>query len=87
VIAPEWDAFLASLGRPAAQVRSQSVKTAGAGGEAGYDAGKKVKGRKRHLRVDSLGLLLAVAVTGAGVHDARTACDLLHRRCGTSCRG
>jgi len=64
----------------ASAVDSQSVKTAGAGGEAGYDAGKKVKGRKRHLWVDSLGLLLAVAVTGAGVHDAPAACDLLHRR-------
>src|SRR3954452_3882446 len=64
----------------ASAVDSQSVKTAGAGGEAGYDAGKKVKGRKRHLWVDSLGLLLAVLVTAADVHDARAACDLLHRR-------
>ena len=61
-------------------VDSQSVKAAGQGGEAGFDAGKKVAGRKRHLWVDSLGLLLAVVVTGAGVHDARAACDLLHRR-------
>jgi putative transposase len=59
---------------------SQSVKTAGQGGESGYDGGKKVKGRKRHLWVDSLGLLLAVVVTGADVPDAEAACDLLHRR-------
>lgn len=37
-------------------------------------------GRKRHLWVDSLGLLVAVLVTAAGTHDARAACDLLHRR-------
>src|SRR3954471_2464793 len=61
-------------------VDSQSVKTAGQGGEKGYDAGKKVGGRKRHVWVDSLGLLLAVLVTAADVHDARAACDLLHLR-------
>src|SRR5262249_8894622 len=61
-------------------VDSQSVKTAGQGGEKGYDAGKKIKGRKRHIWVDSLGLLLAVAVTGADIPDAEAACDLLHRR-------
>lgn len=61
----------------ASAVDSQSVKTAGQGGAKGYDAGKKVSGRKRHLWVDSMGLLLAVAVTAADVHDARAACDLL----------
>jgi len=48
---------------------SQSVKTSPQGGEKGYDAGKKVKGRKRHLLTDTLGLLLAVLITGAGVQD------------------
>ena len=48
-------------------VDSQSVKTTAQGGEAGYDAGKKVRGRKRHIWVDSMGLLLAVAVTAADV--------------------
>src|SRR3954469_26058902 len=47
-------------------VDSQWVKSAGQGGEKGYDAGKQVAGRKRHIWVDSLGLLLAVLVTGAG---------------------
>lgn len=53
----------------AAVLDSQSVKTAGPGEEIGYDAGKKVKGRKRHLLVDLPGLLLMVAVTSAAVQD------------------
>jgi putative transposase len=60
-----------------AYLDSQSVKASGVGGETGYDGGKKVKGRKRHLVVDSLGLLLAVMVTGAGVSDPRGALDLV----------
>ena len=52
--------------RPTAAVLdSQSVKSAGHGGEVGYDAGKRIKGRKRHLLVDTLGLILGVAVTPA----------------------
>lgn len=48
---------------------AQSTRSSPQGGEHGYDAGKKVKGRKRHLVVDTLGLLLAVAVTAASVQD------------------
>jgi putative transposase len=59
---------------------SQAVKTTPQGGEHGFDNGKKVLGRKRHLWVDSLGLLLAVVVTAADVHDSRAACALFHRR-------
>src|SRR5919204_3630413 len=51
----------------AAVLDSQSVKTADQGGERGYDAGKKVNGRKRHVLVDTLGLLLGVVVTAANV--------------------
>jgi len=49
----------------AAVLDSQSVKSAGHDGPVGYDAGKRIKGRKRHLLVDTLGLVLGVVVTPA----------------------
>ncbi len=52
--------------RPTAAILdSQSVKSAGHGGPVGYDAGKRIKGRKRHLLVDTLGLVLGVVVSPA----------------------
>jgi len=53
----------------AAIVDSQSVKTAGPGYEIGYDGGKQIKGRKRHIAVDILGLLLTVVVHSAGIQE------------------
>ena len=53
----------------AAIVDAQSVKTTLVKGERGYDAGKRVNGRKRHIVVDTMGLLLSVLVTTGNVQD------------------
>jgi putative transposase len=60
-------------------VDSQSVDSTGGGEQRGRDNAKNVEGRKRHIVVDSMGLLLAVLVTAAGVDDAKAAADLFTR--------
>ena len=58
---------------------SRSVDTTSGGEARGRDNAKNVDGRKRHIVIDSMGLLLAVLVTAASVDDARAAQQLLAR--------
>lgn len=58
---------------------SQSVKCTAVAGPRGFDAGKRINGRKRHILVDTLGLLLAVVVTAASLQDRDGARLLLGR--------
>jgi putative transposase len=59
-------------------IDSQSAKTINVcQGEIGYDGGKKTKGRKRHIVVDTLGLILAIVIHPANIHDSKAAIDVL----------
>jgi putative transposase len=64
----------------AGSIDSQTVKATEIGGPHGFDGGKQLNGRKRHLVVDTLGLLLAVTVTGAAADDGTAAPRVLERR-------
>jgi transposase len=74
-------------GRPrhTASIDSQSVDTSSGGEDRGRDNAKNVNGRKRHILVDSLGLVLAVVVTAADVDDAAAAPKVLAQLTGQPC--
>jgi len=70
--------------RPTAAILdSQSLKSDAHGGEVGYDAAKRLKGRKRHVLVDTLGLVLGVMITPASTTDRNGGQALLERVLGS----
>lgn len=78
----QWRERLSRNVAPSAAVLdAQSTRSSPQGGEKGFDAGKKVKGRKRNLVVDTLGLLLAVLITPASVQDRDAAAPVVAQAC------
>jgi transposase len=66
----QWRSRMGRSNEPtAAVIDAQSNRASPQGGESGFDAAKKVKGRKRNLVVDTMGLVIALTVTAASVQD------------------
>ncbi|HOB65787.1 IS5 family transposase [Ottowia sp.] len=78
----QWRVRIERAAQPSeAVIDSQSTRGSAQGGALDFDAGKKVKGRKRHLVVDTLGLLLAVVITSAAVPDRAAAAQAVRQTC------
>ncbi|NHQ90309.1 IS5 family transposase [Janthinobacterium lividum] len=83
----QWRVRMGRASTPsAAIIDAQSTRISPQGGESGFDAGKKVKGRKRHLVVDTMGLIIAVSVTAASVQDRDAAATVVTQACSKSPR-
>jgi transposase len=83
----QWRSRMGRTSEPTAVViDAQSTRSSPQGGESGFDAGKKVKGRKRNLVVDTLGLVIAVTVTAASVQDRDAATAVVAQACATTAR-
>jgi putative transposase len=78
----QWRSRMGRTSGPtAAVIDAQSNRISPQGGESGFDAGKKVKGRKRNLVVDTMGLVIAVTVTAASVQDRDAAAAVVAQAC------
>jgi len=78
----QWRSRMGRASTPtAAIIDAQSTRTSPQGGDSGFDAGKKVKGRKRNLVVDTMGLVIALTVTAASVQDRDAAAAVVAQAC------
>jgi putative transposase len=78
----QWRSRMGRSNEPtAAIIDAQSNRTSPQGGESGFDAATKVKGRKRNLVVDTMGLVIALAVTAASVQDRDAAAAVVAQAC------
>lgn len=83
----QWRVRMGRASTPsAAIIDAQSTRISPQGGESGFDAGKKINGRKRHLVVDTMGLIIAVSVTAASVQDRDAAAAMVTQACSKSPR-
>ena len=77
-----WRSRMGRASEPTAVIiDAQSTRISPQGGESGFDAGKKVKGRKRNLVVDTMGLVIALTVTAASVQDRDAAAAVVAQAC------
>jgi putative transposase len=78
----QWRLRIGNKSAPtAAIIDAQANRSSPQGGESGFDAGKKVKGRKRNLVVDTMGVVIALTVTAASVQDRDAAAAVVAQAC------